>query len=288
MSNITVQNAIENALIKGDLAGLTSDQRLSYYKSVCESVGLNALTKPFEYIQLNGKLTLYATRACTDQLRSVHKVSIKITAREKFDDIYIVTAQATNSEGRFDESTGAVNVNGLKGEALANAYLKAETKAKRRVTLSLCGLGLLDETEVETISDAKPFVEVKPTQERPVNVTAALDGHKIEKNTRGPVIQLDEIKNTIKGDHKEHIVYVKEENLGEFVCNIGKKYKGLKLNEMKDFEIASFSKWLVAQAKEQNKTITGPTLEFIEKADLYLKSIQQNDPKFNEREEIPF
>lgn len=262
MSNITVQNAIENALIKGDLAGLTSEQRLSYYKSVCESVGLNALTKPFEYIQLNGKLTLYATRSCTDQLRAVHKVSIKITAREKFDDIYIVTAQATNSEGRFDESTGAVNVNGLKGESLANAYLKSETKAKRRVTLSLCGLGLLDETEVETISDAKPFVEVKPTQERPVNVTAAIEGQKTEAK--------------------------QSEDLGEFVCNIGKKYKGLKLSEMKDFEIASFSKWLVAQAKEQNKTITGPTLEFIEKADLYLKSIQQNDPKFNEREEIPF
>jgi len=30
----------------------------------------------------------------------------------------------------------------LKGEARANAFLKAVTKAKRRVTLSICGLGL--------------------------------------------------------------------------------------------------------------------------------------------------
>ena len=29
--------------------------------------------------------------------------------------------------------------------------MKAETKAKRRVTLSICGLGMLDETEVETV-----------------------------------------------------------------------------------------------------------------------------------------
>jgi hypothetical protein len=29
--------------------------------------------------------------------------------------------------------------------------MKAETKAKRRVTLSICGLGFLDETEVETL-----------------------------------------------------------------------------------------------------------------------------------------
>jgi hypothetical protein len=38
----------------------------------------------------------------------------------------------------------------------ANAIMKAVTKAKRRVTLSICGLGFLDETEVETIPEAKP------------------------------------------------------------------------------------------------------------------------------------
>ena len=33
--------------------------------------------------------------------------------------------------------------------------MKAETKAKRRATLSIVGLGLLDETETETIPGAK-------------------------------------------------------------------------------------------------------------------------------------
>src|ERR1019366_7434848 len=32
-----------------------------------------------------------------------------------------------------------------------NAMLKARTRAKRRLTLSLCGLGMLDELEVATI-----------------------------------------------------------------------------------------------------------------------------------------
>ncbi len=44
----------------------------------------------------------------------------------------------------------------LKGEAKANAQLKAITKGKRRVSLSLSGLGLLDETEVTDIPSAKP------------------------------------------------------------------------------------------------------------------------------------
>jgi hypothetical protein len=43
----------------------------------------------------------------------------------------------------------------LKGDALANALMKAETKAKRRVTLSLAGLGWLDETEIASIPDVR-------------------------------------------------------------------------------------------------------------------------------------
>lgn len=164
MSNIVASNSFEAALIQGDLSKLSPEQRLNYYKSVCESVGLNPLTKPFDYIQLNGKLTLYAKRDATDQLRKIHKVSLIIVSRELVGDIYVVTARAKDADGREDESTGAVNTKGLFGEALANVYMKAETKSKRRVTLSICGLGMLDETEVESIPNAKVFRETPPPQ----------------------------------------------------------------------------------------------------------------------------
>jgi hypothetical protein len=109
------------------------------------------LSKPFEYLTLNGKLRLYALKDCADQLRRLHGISIYIVNRENLDDIYIVTARAKDRQGREDESSGAVALGTLKGDALANALMKAETKAKRRVTLSLAGLGWLDETELETI-----------------------------------------------------------------------------------------------------------------------------------------
>jgi hypothetical protein len=147
---------IEQVIVKGDLAKLTPDERMGYYKAVCESVGLNPFTKPFEYITLNGKLTLYARKDATDQLRSLRGVSLTIVSRERVDDVYVVTARATMPDGRTDESIGAVALGSLKGEAYANAIMKAETKAKRRVTLSVCGLGMLDENEVETIPDARP------------------------------------------------------------------------------------------------------------------------------------
>lgn len=154
LQQIDQYSMVEKVVVQGDLAALSPQERLAYYKQVCESVGLNPLTRPFEYIRLNNKLTLYAKRDATDQLRSLKGVSIKIVGREKVDDLYIVTAQATDKNGRTDESVGAVNLAGLKGEYAANAIMKAETKAKRRVTLSIAGLGFLDETEVASIPDA--------------------------------------------------------------------------------------------------------------------------------------
>jgi hypothetical protein len=146
---------LEQVVIAGDLSGLTAAQRLAYYKAVCQSLGLNPLSKPFEYLHLNGKLRLYALRDCADQLRRLHGISITIVSRERLGDIYLVIARATERHGRTDESLGAVALGSLKGDALANALMKAETKAKRRVTLSLAGLGWLDETEIASIPGAR-------------------------------------------------------------------------------------------------------------------------------------
>ncbi|EAJ8976810.1 hypothetical protein E0097_02335 [Campylobacter coli] len=144
-------NPYELALVKGDLSKLSDVERASYVKNLCESLGLNMLTKPFEYIVLNGKLTLYANKSATDQLRQIRKVSITKTEVAQVGDIYMVTAYAATPDGRTDCDTGALNIKNLGGDNLANAIMKAITKAKRRVTLSICGLGMLDESELETI-----------------------------------------------------------------------------------------------------------------------------------------
>lgn len=168
----------EKALLNGDLAKLTPQERLSYYNAVCESLGLNPLTRPFEYLVLNNKLTLYARKDCTEQLRANRTISIQIKSREVVEGVYAVTAQATQHQAggqimRTDEAIGAVSIQGLNGEAKANALMKAETKAKRRVTLSICGLGMLDETEIETIPGAT--VAVMPTAKpQPVRVPDAV------------------------------------------------------------------------------------------------------------------
>lgn len=163
---------LEKVVIGGDLSKLQPAERLEYYAKVCESVGLNPLTQPFEYITLNGKLRLYAKRDATDQLRANKGISIQIVGRDLVGDIFIVTARAT-MPGREDESTGAVNIKGKAGDDLANAYMKAETKAKRRVTLSIAGLGLLDESELEDI-DPTTAAEPQRSENRVVSMPQAL------------------------------------------------------------------------------------------------------------------
>lgn len=150
VKQMPLPEAIEKALISGDLSGLTPEHRVMYYNRTCDSVGLNPLTKPFDYIKnkQTQALGLYANKNCGEQLRKIHNISLTITNREKIDSTYIVTARATMPNGRTDESTGAVDLRGLNGEYLANALMKCETKAKRRVTLSVVGLGMLDESEV--------------------------------------------------------------------------------------------------------------------------------------------
>jgi hypothetical protein len=148
---------MESVLLGGDLSKLNPAQRVSYYQRVCSSLGLNPLTKPFDYINLNGKLTLYARKDAADQLRKINSVSIDdvdITETEKQ---YIVKVKGHDKEGRADVEVGVVNKTDMRGD-LANAQMKAVTKAKRRLTLSLCGLGMLDETEVQTIPNARPVV----------------------------------------------------------------------------------------------------------------------------------
>jgi len=148
-------SALEAVLIGGDLSKLTPSQRVQYYKSTCESLGLNPLTKPFDYITLNGKMTLYAKKDAADQLRKIHNVSIEDVDIQEVGDTYVVKVKGRDLTGRSDVEIGVVKKTDMQGN-IANAQMKAVTKAKRRLTLSLCGLGWLDETEVETIPDARP------------------------------------------------------------------------------------------------------------------------------------
>lgn len=165
---------INSLILTGDMSKLTSQQQTQYYTAVCKSVGINPITQPFAIITLQGKKTLYATKGCTQQLSDTRKINTEITKRETLDSVYSASCRATAPDGRYTDDDGIVSIQGLKGVELANAMMKAVTKAKRRAVLALCGLGMPDESEVEDIVSHPASQEKQdPTKSRLENIIDA-------------------------------------------------------------------------------------------------------------------
>ena len=164
---------VERVLVNGDLSQLSDEQRMNYYRAVCDSLGLNYLTRPFDYIKLNNKLTLYARKDAADQLRKINGVHIDDVDIKELPDCIFVKVYGHTADGRKDVEIGVVNLSDMQGNK-PNVMMKAVTKAKRRLTLSLCGLGWLDETEVETIPNARPVIvnDKGAIQDTPIDISS--------------------------------------------------------------------------------------------------------------------
>ena len=152
-------NIIADLVLGGDLSKMNPQARVKYYVQLCNSLNLNPHTQPFQILKFQGKEIMYATKSCTEQLRKLWGVSVTNIEARKEGDVYLVVASVTDGTGRTDAASGVVSLldgrgNTLTGENLANAFMKAETKAKRRATLSICGLGMLDESELDTMPQA--------------------------------------------------------------------------------------------------------------------------------------
>jgi hypothetical protein len=148
---------------EGDCGKLTEAQKLSYYRARCDAAGLDYRAQPFQFVKLNSKLVLYALKACSEQLAAKHGLSVRLV--ETPADVQELaasggcrafTARVTGKDGRETDDVGVVTIKSASGDTLANAIMKGATKAKRRAVLAHCGLGMLDETEIETIPRAQP------------------------------------------------------------------------------------------------------------------------------------
>ncbi len=222
---------IESIVINGDLSKLQPPQKVAYYNYRCSQAGLDPAAKPFDLLKLNGKEVLYANAQCTQQLCAIHKLSTQVTHREKMDDIYLVSVRVTGADGRLSENQGAVAIAHLKGDALANAVLKATTKAIRRAVLAHCGLGMLDETEAETIPGARMEPVVQVSTEASPSVAEV-----IEQPTSGIALM-------VPGSDEPHSFYQDMDTWADaFLTMIDKiaaskkMDAGTKLLKMSDFE----------------------------------------------------
>ncbi len=205
------EEMISSLVLNGDLRGLNPKQKVEYYRALCARLGLDPATQPLKLLKLQGREILYCDRSGAQQLNRKHGIGHQIMAREVVNDCYVVTARATATGGRYEESIGAVPILGLKGEALCNAMMKAETKAKRRSTLDLSGLGMLDESELGEWSAA--------------GQTSTIDAEGLGKVSiptmpKSQVAALREEMKAVEEPKKERPT---EESWKDVICTYGKK-----------------------------------------------------------------
>src|SRR3990167_10049993 len=97
-------NEIMNKIVmKGDLSNLTEAQKLQYYGAMCERLGIDPMTQPFQLLNLQGKHVLYCTKSGAEQLNKKYGVSHEIRKKDNIDGMYVVEVRASTQDRFCDE-----------------------------------------------------------------------------------------------------------------------------------------------------------------------------------------
>lgn len=152
--------AVASFFETGDISGMTAAQQVQYYCELARAMGLNPLFKPFDALNLQGKKVLYANRGATDALARAQNVRRECVSEPRVVSLPSPTGtgevkvimcryRATLPNGRAEERTATTLYRDP-----ANDLMKCETKAARRATLAVLGIGVLDESELDSIPGA--------------------------------------------------------------------------------------------------------------------------------------
>lgn len=157
-----IDKQIYEALVGASINQLGTEQKAKLAWDFSTALGLDPTLNPISFISFRDKKEIpYLTRGATDSLRKIWGISLSVHSLEWSQSVYTVLCEARYYDTdvkreRVDFGTGVVNCHGLSGNAVANAMMRAETKSKRRATISILGLaGLIDEIELDTIDGYK-------------------------------------------------------------------------------------------------------------------------------------
>ena len=207
-----------------DTTALSRDHRAAMLTGLARRLGLNPLSNAVMFLKTNGRETLYVTKQGTDQIAAREKLCretikgpevIEIEKRR----VVFCQVRATHPDGRSEVSTATLLLTDP-----VNDLMKCETKAKRRATLSVCGLGLLAEDEIETIPGARtvpadvlaaPIVVAPPLSLAPLGIEHPQPHARREVThaihpTTGAVVQGDDTERLTPADDPERAAIQQE------------------------------------------------------------------------------
>jgi hypothetical protein len=145
-----------------DTRALSPKEREATLAGLSRALGLNPLVNGVRFLTLQGGEVLYVTRQATDQIAARLRLNRETLVGPEVRDVagtkmVFCQVRVTAPDKRSEVATATLPLRDP-----ANDLMKCETKAKRRATLSLAGLGLLTEEETETIPGAAPTTPAPP------------------------------------------------------------------------------------------------------------------------------
>lgn len=148
------QNRLPQAVIAAQLynnwKGTSEEQRVKACLELCNVLGIPTPMNPFRFIELNGRLVLYAPNEAAQLIAQSRKASVKIINKylDKEFNIYIVEVRVIDG-GREVDNLAGIFVGGLTGQKRADAMMKCVTKAQRRTIFGAFGLSVADDDDID-------------------------------------------------------------------------------------------------------------------------------------------
>lgn len=173
------------ALMYNDWKGVGDADRMRHISNTCEVLKIPTPMNPFQFIEMKGKVVLYATSAAAQLIANANLISTKIKNRD-FDDqtnILTILMEATMPNGRSVENFACMYLGGLTGENRANAMMKCITKASRRTIFAMVGLSALDEDDVAEMKKNQPLTDAAdPYDQRiPTQIAIPVDAVPVQE-----------------------------------------------------------------------------------------------------------
>lgn len=167
-NNNRMKDIMQKFILKNDLSCLTMEEKLIFILNRCKDLKLDPRSQPIMIIKSKEKVgnsfvekeTPYISKSGGEQLAKVHQVSVLDTEEKILDDVFIVKAKVSLPNGRISQAIGVTplfteydgKVTKITGAKKCNAMMVADTKARRRAVLSICGTGMIDESEIDTMN----------------------------------------------------------------------------------------------------------------------------------------
>jgi hypothetical protein len=144
-------------VIKHDLSKLTAEELEQYKRDVSEFIGLDPDLNGLDTIYMPNEsgqgqaLVLYARRGTAEILREINGIEIDSLTNTEVRGSIVFTATGHNKQKRHEIATGSKYIANVNGKQLDDAIMTASTRALRRLTMQFTKLGILDQSEVESV-----------------------------------------------------------------------------------------------------------------------------------------